>query len=50
MNRLRAHATVTFDRAGVYRFTTKPGHDYKWAHEMKMGGKDNVLRLTITVT
>ena len=49
MNRLRAHATVTFGRAGVYRFTTKPGHDYKGMHEMKMGGKDNVLRLTITV-
>ena len=50
MNGLHAHATVTFGRAGVYRFTTRPGEDYKWTHEVKTVGKDNVLRLTLTVT
>jgi hypothetical protein len=49
MNRLQAKATVTFGRPGVYRFTTKPGEDYKWMHGMKTVGEDNVLRLTITV-
>ena len=43
-----AHAYVTFKRAGVYRFTTKPGEDYMKG--IKTIGPDNVLRLTVTVT
>src|SRR5436305_656348 len=50
MNKSGAKATVTFTRAGVYRFVTKAGEDYPWMHEMKTVGEDNVLRLTITVT
>ena len=47
MNHMDAHAYVTFKRAGVYRFTTKPGEDYMKG--MKTIGEDNVLRLTVTV-
>ena len=48
MNHMGAHAYVTFKKAGVYKFTTKPGEDYMKG--MKTVGPDNVLRLTVTVT
>jgi len=49
MAKMAASATVTFPAKGVYRFTTKPGEDYKWAASMKTVGEDHVLRLTVTV-
>jgi hypothetical protein len=49
MNRMSAKAHVRFAKAGVYRFTTKAGEDYSWAH-VKTTGDDNVLRLTVTVS
>lgn len=49
MRRVGATAGVRFSKAGVYRFTTKPGEDYKWASKMKTTGEDYVLRLTVTV-
>ncbi len=42
-----ATVTVTFGKAGVYRFTTKPGEDY--VAGIKTVGPDNVLRLTVRV-
>ena len=42
-------ATLRLTQRGVYRFTTKPGEDFKWAGSMKTIGEDNVLRLTIRV-
>ena len=48
MNHMGAHSYVTFKRAGVYKFSTKPGEDYMKG--MKTVGPDNVLRLTVTVT
>jgi hypothetical protein len=39
---------VTFLKAGVYHFTTKPGEDYMAG--MKTIGEDNVLRLTVVVS
>jgi hypothetical protein len=47
MNHVGAHAYVTFKRAGVYKFTTRPGEDYMKG--MKTIGEDNVLRLTVVV-
>lgn len=49
MRRLGATASVHFSKAGVYRFTTKAGEDYKWASKMKTTGEDYVLRLMVTV-
>lgn len=49
MNRMSAKAHIRFAKAGVYRFITKPGEDYSWAH-VKTKGEDNVLRLTVTVS
>lgn len=49
MNRMGAAATLTFSRAGVYRFTTRAGEDYPSMGPVKTIGQDNVLRLTVTV-
>jgi plastocyanin len=50
MNRMSASMSVTFRRAGTYRFTTKAGDDYPWMKSMaKTIGPDNVLRLTVRV-
>jgi len=48
MNHMGASVKVVFPKAGVYRFTTKPGEDYMPG--MKTIGEDNVLRLTVTVS
>jgi hypothetical protein len=50
MNHMSAQAYVTFSRTGVYTFTTKAGEDYPSMKGMKTIGKDNVLRLKVTVT
>ncbi|MEP6976861.1 MAG: hypothetical protein ABI948_02280 [Thermoleophilia bacterium] len=49
MRKMGATAVVRFSKAGVYRFTTKAGEDYKSAVDMKTMGEDNVLHLTVTV-
>jgi hypothetical protein len=49
MNRLSAVATVKFGHAGTYRFTTKPGEDYKLFAGHKTIGEDYVLHLTVHV-
>jgi hypothetical protein len=49
MRHMGATAVVRFSKAGVYRFTTKAGEDYKFASGTKTTGEDNVLRLTVTV-
>jgi plastocyanin len=49
MRRMGATASVRFSKAGVYRFTTKAGEDYKWASKVETVGEDNVLRLAVTV-
>ncbi len=49
MRHMSATAHARFVKAGVYRFTTKAGEDYKWAGSPKTIGEDNVLRLTVTV-
>jgi len=48
MNHMGASVKVVFPKAGVYRFTTKPGEDYMAG--MKTIGEDNALRLTVTVS
>ena len=48
MHRMGAKAVATFRKAGVYKFTTKPGEDYMQG--MKTIGEDNVLRLTVKVS
>ena len=48
MRRMNASVTVTFTRAGVYRFTTKAGEDYMAG--VKTIGDDNVLKLTVKVS
>ena len=48
MNHMNASVKVRFTKAGVYRFTTKPGEDYMKG--MKTIGEDNVLRLTVKVS
>ena len=48
MNHMSATVKVTFSKAGVYKFTTKPGEDYMKG--MKTIGEDNVLRLTVRVS
>jgi plastocyanin len=49
MNRLSAVATTTFTRKGSYRFTTKPGEDYKMFTGHKTIGEDYALHLTVHV-
>jgi plastocyanin len=49
MNRLSAVATTTITRKGTYRFTTKPGEDYKMFAGHKTIGEDYVLHLTVHV-
>jgi hypothetical protein len=49
MRHMGATSVVRFSKAGVYRFTTKAGEDYKFARGTKTIGEDNVLRLTVTV-
>jgi hypothetical protein len=49
MLHMSATVRVTFGKAGVYKFTTKPGEDYP-GMAMKTIGEDNVLRLTVKVT
>jgi plastocyanin len=49
MRHMSASVQVTFAKAGVYRFTTKPGDDYP-GMAMKTIGEDNVLRLTVKVS
>jgi plastocyanin len=46
--RMGSSSTVTFNRPGVYKFTTKVGEDYMTG--VKTIGADNVLRLTVTVS
>ena len=48
MNHMGATLRVTFPKAGVYTFTTKPGEDYMAG--MKTTGEDNVLRLKVRVS
>jgi len=50
MRHMSAVAVLTFPRAGLYRFTTKPGEDYASMGGMKTVGEDNVLRLTVVVS
>jgi len=47
LGRMGAAAKISFSRAGVYEFTTKPGEDYMKG--MKTIGADNVLKLTVVV-
>jgi len=49
MNRVSAVATVKLAHAGTYRFTTKPGEDYKLFAGHKTIGEDYVLHLTVHV-
>ena len=49
MNHLSAVATVKLTHAGTYRFTTKPGEDYKLFAGHKTIGEDYVLHLTVHV-
>ena len=49
MGHMGATVKVVFTRAGTYRFTTKPGEDYKGMAQ-KTTGEDNVLHLTVTVS
>lgn len=49
MSHMGASVTVTFPRAGVYRFTTKAGEDYPGIH-VKTTGADHILRLTVKVS
>lgn len=51
MGHMSATAKVVFKHPGVYKFKTKAGEDYPGIPD-SMGtiGKDNVLRLTVTVT
>src|SRR5438477_3632714 len=46
MNHLGAQLQIKFLRAGVYRFTTRPGEDYT---PMKTVGEDNSLTLQVAV-
>ena len=48
MNHMSATLRVKFSKAGVYKFTTKPGDDYMSG--MKTVGEDNILRLTVKVS
>ena len=48
MSHMNATVKVTFSKAGVYKFTTRPGEDYMKG--MKTIGEDNVLRLTVKIS
>ena len=47
MNHMGAGTTVTFRKAGLYRFRTRAGEDY--LPGITTTGLDNVLTLTVTV-
>jgi plastocyanin len=49
MNHMSAVSTVKLARKGAYRFTTKPGEDYKLFAGHKTVGEDYVLHLTVHV-
>jgi plastocyanin len=49
MDRLAAVSTVKLTRKGTYRFTTKPGEDYKIFAGHETIGEDYVLHLTVHV-
>jgi len=49
MNHLSAVSTVPLSRRGTYRFTTKPGEDYKLFAGHRTIGEDYVLHLTVHV-
>ena len=49
MNHMAASTSVKLAHKGTYRFTTKPGEDYKQFSSMKTRGEDYVLRLTVHV-
>ena len=49
MNHLSAISTVKLTAKGTYRFTTKPGEDYKLFAGHKTIGEDYVLHLTVHV-
>jgi len=49
MGHMGAVLKVKFTHAGVYRFTTKAGEDYRGMGEMETIGEDNVLKLVVTV-
>ncbi len=50
MSHMMATTKVTFSKAGVYKFTTKPGEDYANMSGMKTIGEDYVMTLKVTVT
>ncbi|HEV2590619.1 MAG TPA: hypothetical protein VGU02_01880 [Gaiellaceae bacterium] len=47
LGHMGSSSKITFTRAGVYHFTTKPGEDYMKG--IKTIGEDNVLKLTVRV-
>jgi len=49
MNQMSAVSTVELTHKGTYRFTTKPGEDYKLFAGHKTIGEDYVLHLTVHV-
>jgi plastocyanin len=49
LNMLGARVTVTFPKAGKYRFSTKAGEDYPGMDRPTVG-KDNNLTLTVIVS
>ncbi len=49
MGHMSATAKVTFSKAGVYKFKTKFGEDYKGIKVPDTIGEDNTLRLTVHV-
>jgi plastocyanin len=49
MNHMSATTSMNLAHKGVYRFTTKPGEDYKSMSMMKTIGEDYVLHLTVRV-
>jgi hypothetical protein len=49
MNRLSATTRVELVSRGVYRFTTRPGEDYKIFASQHTIGEDYVLHLTVRV-
>ena len=49
MSHMSAATSVKLVHKGVYRFTTKPGEDYKQFTSMKTMGEDAVLHLIVRV-
>ena len=49
MTHMSASTVVKLLRSGTYRFTTKPGEDYKSMASMKTIGEDYVLHLVVHV-